>query len=697
MAIPSLPTHPANHGVVRGKVNEVVDVVNALTTVAFADGERPGAASDLYASSLTNGEPDLSASIPADWISTGDRGLVVRLPGNTVIASRAYHAVEPGRAYRVRYVAQRRANTPDPAGDTVRFAIGWYNASYNWVDGSTVQDIDDLVTADLRTEVTVVLATASGEGIQIIAPASARFFRLFVQTFGVGSSTDVEVLDVQDVTDAGLWSPDVSAFNARLMSLESANLPERVEDIEESLDGPGVKTFITQSDAQADDVPATVSILRIFAKTLPDFPVDALYRLTSSADYDLETSDGKRWQVIGPRYDLAAFGVNGGNDPADDAKILRAFDRVRLGAALEIPNGSFRAPPGGVERSDIYVRGTKVPQVASDGAALVGGSRWLGRFAIDGDNLILEDFGADAGTTFLGGGAATDAINVRAADNFTSGAIRHNIRARNLVGLCKNNTSGVHAILMEGLDDFEFEGLKSHLGLFGTVVKGVNGTVKDTRASQYGQAGLTIKSDHYAPCSAIDVDGVRGNTTADADGLLAVHAATASLSRWTACGINALGGRRAVILIGSRRPADPMAPDPYDPGPPEVPGEFPYCALSDFTISDVVGLGFSFRGFETYGALFNGRIRGLQMLTTVGTGTIGLFTDEHTLDLDIEDVTFNGPSFNAAAIRLGGYFRARNITSLVGSMGTANGINRVYLGGDAAVSVIDPYFGTLTG
>lgn len=677
----------------RAKINSAIDVANKAVREQVAPPERPGEAPSLWTSSTNGGLPEDLPGLSSDVVDTFGR--VLRINGSGIRSPRRYWALEAGRVFRARFVVQRRANSPDPANDAVRIAIGWYNAGYAVISGTVVTDLNDLVTADNRTEVTATLGAAPDAAVQFVAPEGARFFRPYVSTFGVGSSTDVEVMEVTDITGWTMWAPDVSAFDARLTSLESAELPERVEVIEESLDAPGVKTFITQSDAVAASVPSSVNILRIFSKTLPDYPVDALYRLTVSSDYDLQTSDGKRWQVIGPRYDLAAFGVNGGNDASDDAKILRAFDRVRLGAALDVPAGVFRAPPGGITRSDIYVRGAGAPQVTADGSWLVGGTIWIGRFAIDGDNLDLDDFGADAGAGRLGAAAATDAINVRAADNFTAGTIRKNIRARNLVGLCKNNTSGVHAILMEGLDGFEFEGLKSHRGLFGTVVKGVNGFVRNTKAREYGQAGLTLKSDWYAPCGLVDIDGVMGETTAaNADGLLAVHAATASLSRWSAKSINAYGGRRSVILIGSRRPSG--SPVPYDPGPPEVAGTFPYCALSDFQVSDVVGMGFSFRGFETYGALFNGRISRVNMLTTNPAGTIGFYTDEHTLDLDIEDITFNGPSFNAAAIRLGGFYRARNITSVVGSMGTLNGINRAYLGGDPTVSVVTPYFGTLS-
>lgn len=677
----------------RAKINAAIDVSNKSVRAQVAPPERPGDAPFLWTDTNAGGLPEDLPGLTAEVLDTNGR--VIRINGSGVRSPRRYWALEPGRMYRVRWVVQRRANSPDPANDTVRIAIGWYNAGYAVISGTVVTDLNDLVTADNRTEVTATLGAAPDAAVQFVAPEGARFYRPYVSAFGVGSSTDIEVIEPTDITGLTVWSPDVSAFDARLTSLESAGLPERVEVIEESLDAPGVKTFITQSDAQAASVPSSVNILRIFAKTLPDFPVDALYRLTVGDDYDIPTADGKRWQVIGPRYDLAAFGVNGGNDPSDDAKILRAFDRVRLGAALEIPAGGFRAPPGGITRSDIYVRGAGAPRVTADGNWLTGGSIWFGRFAIDGDNLVLEDFGADAGAGRLGAAAATDAINVRAEDNYTAGTIRRNIKARNLVGLCKDNTSGVHAILMEGLDDVEIEGMKSYRGLFGTVVKATNGFVRNTKAREYGTAGLTLKSEHYARCGAIDVDGVIGETTAaNADGLLAVHAATESLSRWTVRGINALGGRRAVILIGAPRPSG--ASTPYSPGPPEIPGTFPYCALSDFVISDITAQQFSFRGFETSGALFNGRIRGLNLKSTISTGTIGLFTDTDTFDLDIEDVTFNGPSFNAAAIRLGGFYRARNITSIVGSMGTPNGINQAYLSGDAHVSVVSPYYGTLS-
>lgn len=719
--------------------------------------DRPGLTPARFTNTANGGASEGLSPLSDGLVVVDDRGAVIRLTGASAVAQRYYTALELGRDYRVRAVVQRRVNTPDPAGDAVRVAVAWYDRNLAQLSTTTIYDLTDLTTGDGRTMVEAVVAMSAGDGVDYVAPGAAVYFRAFIVTFGTLHQTDVEVLATGDISDLAAWSPDVSGLDARVGALESIDAGDRLDVLETEVGNPGMLTFpthgdflaatiggtvdgvttlggtdmfdgdgkrwlratsmtgtvqsadgawwkqvmdselveefVTIADAEAATVPNSVSILRIFSKTLPDFPVDAAYREVTGSDYDIQTADGKKFQVIGPRYDLAAFGVNGGNDPTDDAKIQRAFDRVRPGAVLEIPAAAFRGQS--IARSDIYVRGARVPRVASDGNSLVGGSRWLGRFAIDGDDLILEDFGADAGATFLGAGAATDAINVRAADNFTAGTIRKNIKARNLLGLCKNNTSGVHGILLEGLDDVEIEGMKTYRGLFGTVVKATNGFVRNTRAREYGQAGLTIKSDHYAACGAIDVDGVIGQTTAAADGLLAVHAATASLSRWSARGVNALGGKRAVILIGSRRPSG--SPVPYDPGPPEVQGTFPYCALSDFIISDVFGLGYTFRGFETYGALFNGRIRGIQMNSTVGTGTIGFYTDEHTLDLDIEDVTVNGPSYNAAAVRLGGYFRARNITSLVGNMGTANGINRVYLGGDPAVSVVTPYFGTLTG
>ena len=273
-------------------------------------GGRPGDVPKAF-TSQTLGEFDNVVSI--DNVPIIDtEGSVIRIVGAAIIAPCDAFRVEPGRRYKIRAVVRRRGNTPDPANDSVRLALRWLGASKTaLISTAIIDDLLTLTTASGRVEVSGIVAAAAGSGVDFVAPPSAVYGRPYVQTFGTVPTTDIEVIEVLDITNSEFIAPDLTALDARVAAIETEELPDRVEVLEAASTGAEIARFKTRDEAAAQallgTIPATVDVLETLSVTATGAFVTAIYDRIfvepAGGDY-FPDDDGSFW-----RYRLDDSGI----------------------------------------------------------------------------------------------------------------------------------------------------------------------------------------------------------------------------------------------------------------------------------------------------------------------------------------------------------------------------------------------------
>lgn len=255
-------------------------LINGLVEAgAYREQQRVGDNPRLYSTSLAGVQPP-ATSVTSD-------GIVATIHGSGVIARRALLAVEPGRVYALRAAIRRLVNSLDPANDAVRIAVAWYDRLGVSIspDHTVVQDITDLTVAAGRRIVSKTMSKA-GAGGEIVIPAGAIYLRPYVEAFGAGAQTGVEVIDWQDVTDRQIWSPDVSDVQDRLGALESLDLGERLAGLEEDSAVPATARYPDRPTAVSASVRASAEVM--------DIPGVGAFVRTAGA-HAIESADGALW------------------------------------------------------------------------------------------------------------------------------------------------------------------------------------------------------------------------------------------------------------------------------------------------------------------------------------------------------------------------------------------------------------------
>ncbi len=231
---------------------------------------RPGGAPSRFtvvsAPSLLGGDRHLLPDVPSAMLASGDCGPVVRMIGAGVLAARGVTACEVGRLYRARFVVQRRSNPSDPTGDTVLCGLAYLNQSLNVVNTVPLRTYPTLITANGRQECEALISASLGLGAGFTPPSSVRFMVPIVITYGLDAITDVEVLDISDVTDAFVLSPPVADFSDRLVTLETADLITRTERLEQEAGTPSKITFGSKGDAAYATIPDAVQTVELLGR-----------------------------------------------------------------------------------------------------------------------------------------------------------------------------------------------------------------------------------------------------------------------------------------------------------------------------------------------------------------------------------------------------------------------------------------------
>lgn len=267
---------------------------------------RPGDSPHLFSPSLAGGDIRALPGLPAAWVAVADGGRVARLPTGGVVRSRRYVPVEPGRAYVARFAVRRSANATDPSNDTVRCGLLCLDQAGSAVGTVIVRDFLDLTTAQGRREVVKVAAASNAAGVDVVFPERTRYACAFVQAFGGAQGTDIEVVDLVDLTDGALLSADLSAFEARMGAQESYQAGARLDAIEAAVGNQAVATYASRAVAAGSQVPASAQVLRVLGGDQPGDRRNYLYRRSAGVPSDgFISADGAVWERVAteaPRF-----------------------------------------------------------------------------------------------------------------------------------------------------------------------------------------------------------------------------------------------------------------------------------------------------------------------------------------------------------------------------------------------------------
>ncbi|HHG9577632.1 TPA: hypothetical protein ACPY17_002140 [Citrobacter freundii] len=194
------------------------------------------------------------------------------------------------------------------------------------------------------------------------------------------------------------------------------------------------------------------------------------------------------------------------------------------GGKIVVPEGVFEAGDwtynsNYMSKPNVAIIGEKMPTWNEDLSALTGGSIIKGRFNIWAHNFQIENIGFDMGKTYVESkypgkdpttdahplGGTWDAFAFASPNNGTGP--RRNVRIKNIVGLLYNSATVGHAVLMEGISEGSAENTVALYGVHGNVIKAIQFHAKNL--TSYGQSvnGTIIKSDTYALCGDVVVDG----------------------------------------------------------------------------------------------------------------------------------------------------------------------------------------------
>ena len=151
---------------------------------------RPGDAGELF---------DLGGAV----VTTNSFGGVARFAQSGRLEARFPTAVEEGRVYTSRFAYSRSKDSNDPANDGLRFGLDLLNG-YGAKLGEQLLAADNtLLALNGRRTVSKNIARSDLAGVDFILPSAVRYVRPWVQVYGQGHQTDIEVCGVEDERVAG--------------------------------------------------------------------------------------------------------------------------------------------------------------------------------------------------------------------------------------------------------------------------------------------------------------------------------------------------------------------------------------------------------------------------------------------------------------------------------------------------------------
>ncbi|QND45298.1 hypothetical protein HB780_05975 (plasmid) [Rhizobium lusitanum] len=305
---------------------------------------RPGDAPEHFVDSLDGGVPAVLPPLSTGIQRYDDSGRILRVSGSGLIGCRTLYSLEPNKIYLVEFVVQRRTNSPDPSNDAVRCAMAWYDqgANRSAVPLTIIRDLTSLSVGSGRTLVSATISRSAGDGIDLIAPADARYARPYIQTFGVSPVTDIEVIRWEDITHTTTYAPDLDALEARVAAQESIDAGDRLTNVEEQVTAPNSVRYATVAALASANVPVSADYVELLGYyNVGDGGAKYCRRMSApEAALPLEhPSNGGsvRWAPVGA-YSLLQLGAK-----KDGATDLWSFLSIAagFGGKWTLPRGDY--------------------------------------------------------------------------------------------------------------------------------------------------------------------------------------------------------------------------------------------------------------------------------------------------------------------------------------------------------------------
>lgn len=329
----------ANETAARVEAVASLDAIKATRAETLDRQLAPGEAPMLWTGNL---DASTAPALDGGLVANDSGGPVIRASAPLTVAPRGYRLLEPGRTYRARFAVRRRQNSPDPADDAVRFGLRWYSSGKAPIVGGTfvLSDITDLTTADGRRIASVVFSDVLAPFVETVWPQAARFVRPFVQIFGVQAVTDVEVIDLVDVTDYSIWAPDVASFNARLLAQETLNLGARIAALESQVGVTAVRTFSFRAELEMAMGLSDVHTVHVLWGAANGDGLGGQFAKTVGGG-DLQSPEGYYWTRVNPlsrpaSEPVARAGVDN-NDTMTAVRVRQAVESQLAGLPTAQP------------------------------------------------------------------------------------------------------------------------------------------------------------------------------------------------------------------------------------------------------------------------------------------------------------------------------------------------------------------------
>jgi len=286
----------------RGKINKAFDL---MVDFAGSDGERPGDSPLMFTPTLTGAPEDVTALTGAT-VETSERGRILRVTAPFTAGSVRRFALNPGEIRFVRWAVTRNANAPDPLGDTVRLGIVFLSNEFEQISEVAVFDLN-LMVADGRQERLATIGGAEGEGITHIWPVGAVYAVPFVRSYGSGSDTDLEIIQMDGEAATSIAAAAATAaIAASGVATDAADAAaEDAEEVEETRQ----QVVALVADA-VELTTALPRVSRVVLKALDTTQVTVAYLTESGCQgmFDWDSADRSSFMEV---QELHATGISG--------------------------------------------------------------------------------------------------------------------------------------------------------------------------------------------------------------------------------------------------------------------------------------------------------------------------------------------------------------------------------------------------
>lgn len=185
----------------------------------FGASYRPGDRPEAFTGVLAGASP---APLSADGVVADQiLGNVYDLAAIGYVALREALWLEPQAFYAIRMIFERSRDPVLYESTTVVAGVQWLDATYEPLAQGIAQVFPSMLVADGLQVLTARVPPAAGDGIPLNPPPGAVFWRPFLQDASVNGVLRVLGMTVSDVTNAGVYAPDIARMNQRLTALES--------------------------------------------------------------------------------------------------------------------------------------------------------------------------------------------------------------------------------------------------------------------------------------------------------------------------------------------------------------------------------------------------------------------------------------------------------------------------------------------